>query len=93
MKIEMVCVEDGLMNIGFRKMAAYVRHLNRDTAIRYIAYDNWLSLSALIEGRSGRGPRVQEEETRRMAEPLAKADLVCFSSRRPRTRSQNSRDT
>lgn len=80
MKIEMVCVEDGLMNIGFRKMAAYVRHLNPDTTVRYIAYDNCRSLRSLVQGRYGQCPTVLDNELRAMAEPLATADMVCFSS-------------
>jgi anaerobic magnesium-protoporphyrin IX monomethyl ester cyclase len=80
MHIEMVCVEDALMNIGFRKMAAYARHLNAETTVRYIAYDNYLSFSSLIQGRYGKGPAVGDDDLRAMAEPLARADLVCFSS-------------
>lgn len=80
MKIEMVCVEDALMNIGFRKMAAYVSQLNPDTTVRYIAYNNYLSLKSLILGRYGQCPTVLEDQLRAMAEPLAKADMVCFSS-------------
>ena len=76
MKIEMVCVEDALMNLGFRKMSAYVRRINPDTTIRYIAYDNSLSLRSLILGRYGQCVDVPDEELRAMAEPLADADLI-----------------
>jgi len=33
MKIKFVCVEDGLMPIGIRKMMAFVKNLNADTEI------------------------------------------------------------
>ncbi len=80
MKIEMVCVEDGLANLGFRKMAAFVLQENPDTTIRYIAYDNRLSMSALIQGRYGTCSEVPDEQLLAMAKPLAEADIVCFSS-------------
>ena len=80
MKIELVCVEDALMNIGFRKMAARIKQLNTDTTIRYIAYDNYRSLKTIILGRYGSAPKVREETIRHMAEPLAQANIVAFSS-------------
>lgn len=80
MKIEMVCVEDGLMNLGFRKMAAFVLQENPDTTIRYIAYDNRLSMGALILGRFGTCSEVPDEQLLAMAKPLAEAETVCFSS-------------
>ena len=80
MKVEMVGVEDALMNIGFRKMAAFVRKLNADTTVRYIAYSNYLSLRSLLGLGYGKCPNVPEDDLRAMAEPLAKSDMVCFSS-------------
>ncbi len=79
MKIAMVCVEDGLMSVGTRKMTAFVRTLNPDTTASYVTYDNFRSLWRTLLGENG-ASRFSEELISEMAEPLAKADMVCFSS-------------
>src|SRR6266536_1532997 len=76
----MVCVEDALMNVGFRKMAARIRQLNPDTSIHYITYANYRSLATIILGRYGSAPAVRETFIREMAEPIAHSDIVAFSS-------------
>lgn len=80
MKIALVCVEDGLMSVGFRKIAAFVRTLNADTTVHFVPYQNARSLKLMLLGRQGECGGVSEDALREMAEPLAKADLVGFSS-------------
>src|SRR5437870_2004942 len=80
MKIALVCVEDGLMSVGFRKIGAYVRSLNADTNVHYVPYENHRSLMLILLGRAGQASDVADDYIREMAEPLAKADVVGFSS-------------
>lgn len=80
MKISLICCEDGLMNIGFRKIAAQIKKLNPGTTVYYIACDNSRSVKTVILGRYGDYPSVQENIMRKMAEPIAGADIVAFSS-------------
>lgn len=80
MKIAMVCVEDALMNVGFRKMCAQVKELHAQTQIFYVTYTNYRSLKAALLGRYGDAPQVPPDIINHMAEPLAAFDLVAFSS-------------
>lgn len=86
MEISLVCVEDALLNIGFRKLAAYVKkELRYDASIYYAAHgDSWRSYSNMILGKIGNPVgEDDEEQARRMAEPIADADIVAFSSMSP----------
>ena len=76
----MVCCEDALMNVGFRKMAAQIKKLHRDTTVYYVAYNNYRSMKSILLGRYGDAPSVPDEVICEMASPLAQADLVAFSS-------------
>lgn len=80
MKIALVCVEDGLMSVGFRKIAAFVKTLNPETTGHYVPYQNYRSLKVILLGQHGECADVPEDAIREMAEPLAKADIVGFSS-------------
>lgn len=71
------------MTVGFRKLAAYVnKHLDYDTDIYYaIPEDSWTSVSTILFGSRGETFYENDEEmARRMAEPVADADIVGFSS-------------
>lgn len=86
MRISLVCVEDALLNIGFRKLAGYVsKTLKYDTDIYYVAEGgNFRSYSQMIFGTWGETPNSDEERLRRIAEPIASdADIVAFSSMTP----------
>lgn len=80
MKIALACVEDGLMSVGFRKIGAFTKTLNADTTVHYVPYQNARSLKVILLGRHGECAAVPEDSIREMAEPLAKADIVGFSS-------------
>lgn len=80
MKVALVCVEDGIVSVGFRKMAAYVKVLNPDTTVYYVSQGKYRSLRAMIAGRQGEWNALHREDARRIAEPLSRADLVGFSS-------------
>ena len=80
MKIGLVCVEDNLMSIGFRKIGAYVKKLHPDTKVHYVPYKNSKDLMTVILGEHGTAAEVPEESLREIAEPLAKFDVVGFSA-------------
>ncbi len=76
MKIALVNVEDGIVSIGFRKMAALVKSLHPDAAIRYVAPGRRSLREHLFPSNAGRGERAAEE----IAWSLDGADVVGFSS-------------
>jgi anaerobic magnesium-protoporphyrin IX monomethyl ester cyclase len=78
MKISMVTIEDGLNNVGFRKISAYVRKIHPNTDIFYVITGNSRSFSHLLFSRGG--PTLPDDDVERIAERLADADMVGFSS-------------
>ena len=40
MKIKLLTIEDGLNNMGFRKLAAYVKAIHADTDVYYVVTGN-----------------------------------------------------
>jgi len=81
MKMRIVSVEDGIDNVGFRKMSAYARRLNSDTDVYYVPTGNVRGLYRTItmHGTS----RQDDRDVRRIAEELADSDIVGFSSMTP----------
>jgi len=80
MKIALVSVEDGIMAVGFRKFAAFVRTLDAAAEPRYVAQGNYRSLRRILSARMGGDGAAAREFVDGAAEPLAKADLIGFSS-------------
>src|ERR1051326_2069522 len=80
MKIHMVSLEDGITAIGFRRIAAFVQQLNADTHVFYVGTRRYLSLSKLIFRTMGQAESFEKGEIEEIAETLAAADLVAFSS-------------
>ena len=78
MKIRMVCLEDGIMAVGFRKMSAYVERLNPDTHTHFVSTNNWRSMTGVLRGAAGGA--LDDEGVNEIAEGLADADLVGLSS-------------
>ena len=79
MKINVVSVEESLMCIGVRRVSAYLKELNPDTTAYYVCDTRARWLVDTVLARSG-AKLDPETEMRRMAEPIADADIVCFSS-------------
>jgi anaerobic magnesium-protoporphyrin IX monomethyl ester cyclase len=80
MKIHMVSLEDGITAIGFRRMAAFVQQINPGTRVFYVGTRRYLSLSKLIFRTMGQPPSFGREGIDEIAETVAAADLVAFSS-------------
>lgn len=86
MKISLVCVEDAITNIGFRKLAAYVnKELNYNTDIYFAAQgNNYRSYYNMIFGEWGQPPKHPEKSARHIAEEVApNTDVIGFSSMTP----------
>jgi len=79
MKINIISLEDDLISIGFRKVSAYIKKLNPGTTTYYIPGANYRSFKSVLLARLP-GPFESESEARRIAEPIADADIVGFSS-------------
>jgi anaerobic magnesium-protoporphyrin IX monomethyl ester cyclase len=80
MRMKMVCLEDGITSCGFRKMAAFVAQLNPDTESCYVSTNRWKSLPNLIRGTFGTEGELNDDGIDEIAQHLAKADMVGFSS-------------
>lgn len=81
MKINLVSVEDGLDNIGFRKLSAYVRSLYPDTAAYYVTTGNNRALGKVLAMR-GVKP-LPQTDVELIAEHIAAAEVIGFSSMTP----------
>ena len=80
MHIKMVCLEDGITSCGFRKMAAFVAKLNSDTESCYVSTNRFKSLPNLIRGTFGTEGELDDDGVDEIAQHLATADMVGFSS-------------
>jgi len=78
MKVALLSLEDGIIGCGFRKMAAFVERINPDTTTCYVSTNFHHTFMSHLLSRYG--GKMQEELLERIAEPLAEADLVGFSS-------------
>ena len=80
MRVNLVCVEDGIISVGFRKMVSYARLQEPDTHGYFVALNNNLSLINLLTGKYGEAKQISSKLIEEIAEPLAQGDIVGFSS-------------
>jgi anaerobic magnesium-protoporphyrin IX monomethyl ester cyclase len=80
MRIRMVCLEDGIISCGFRKMAAWVERLNPDTRACYVSTSNYRSLVRALTGTTASRGMLDPEAVDEIARGLVDADLLGFSS-------------
>ena len=78
MKIRLACIEDGLENIGFKKFAAYVQSIHKDTQAAFVPTGNVYSLIRHITEK-GAGD-LNENDIHEVAQFLAEGDLVGLCS-------------
>ena len=78
MKITMVCFEDGLDNIGFRKIASYIKSIHKDTTAAYVPTGNLRSLFKTIIGK-GAGS-LSERDIFLVAKFLSNSDVIGICS-------------
>ena len=79
MRVHIVSIEESLMSLGVRKMSAFVKTLTPDTHAFFVSLGNVGSFRRILRGRYETGVQ-NEDEARCMAEPIAAADIVAFSS-------------
>jgi radical SAM superfamily enzyme YgiQ (UPF0313 family) len=79
MRIKMVSLEDGTTSCGFRKMAAFVSRINRDTESCYVTTKRYSSLGNVLFGSHGIGA-MGDDQIDEIAQGLTDADLIGFSS-------------
>ncbi len=79
MRVKLVSLEDGTTSCGFRKIAAYTSRINPDTESCYITTKRYASLGNILFGSHGIG-KMGDEQVDEIAQGLADADLIGFSS-------------
>src|SRR2546426_9343069 len=62
MKIHLVSLEDGITAIGFRRIAAFVEQINKDTRVFYVGTRCYQSLSKWIRRSMGQARRFGSDE-------------------------------
>jgi radical SAM superfamily enzyme YgiQ (UPF0313 family) len=80
MKINMVSLEDGIIALGFRKMAAFMERVNPDTRIHYVGTPRYRSVMKSLKRNLGDKPPFGPDEIDEIAQGLAGADVVACSS-------------
>ena len=81
MKVKLVSIENGIAAFGFRRIASMARKLNPDTEIYFLTAGNLYSLITHLFPSSQK--KFTDRDLNAIAEELAKADLLCFSSMSP----------
>jgi anaerobic magnesium-protoporphyrin IX monomethyl ester cyclase len=81
MRIQLVCVEDGITSCGFRKLAAYTARLHPGTESCYISTRSYRTIRAAVSGTMGGvSTLIDREDVEEIAQGLREADVVGFSS-------------
>lgn len=80
MHVRMVSLEDGITSCGFRKMAAYVARINRDTEAFYVTTARYKTIGNGVTGGRGSGGDLSDDEVDEVANGLIGAELLGFSS-------------
>lgn len=78
MKINLITIEDGLNNTGFRKFCAYAKKIHPNTDAFYVTTGNSRSFKHLLFAKSS--PFLEPAEVEEIAAGIAGADIVGFSS-------------
>ena len=78
MKIHLICIEDGLENVGFRKFSAYVRSIHSDTKAAYVPTGNIYSIINIMR-EQGAGT-LKEEEINAIGKFLGESDIAGICS-------------
>ena len=81
MRIQLVCLEDGITSCGFRKLAAYAERLHPGTRSCYVSTRSYRTVRAAVSGTMGTLATVHDRaQVEEIAQGLCKADLLGFSS-------------
>ncbi len=75
----MVCLEDGIMSCGFRKIAAFAERINADTRSYFVSTNHFGGLK-FLRGHLGGAAEFDESAVDEVARGLCDADVIGFSS-------------
>ena len=76
--IRLACVEDGLDNTGFRKIAAYIKSIHPNTKVAYVPTANHRNLIGVLMEKGG--GNLNDSDIHRVAQFMAEGDIAAFSS-------------
>jgi len=80
MKINLVCFEDGIIGVGFRKVASFVKSIHHDVDCYFLSPTKHKTPLRILLMKNGNPGILDRELIREIAEPLAKGDILGFSS-------------
>ena len=78
MKVHLICIEDGLENVGFRKLSAYVRSIHSNTKAAYVPTGNIYSIINIMR-EEGAGT-LKEEDINAVGKFLGESDIAGICS-------------
>ena len=76
--IRLACVEDGLDNTGFRKIAAFIKKINPNTKVAYVPTANHRNLVGVLMEKAG--GNLNENDIYKIAKFMAEGEIAAFSS-------------
>ena len=81
MRVQLVCLEDGITSCGFRKLAAYAAQLQPGSESCYVSTRSYRTIRAAVSGTMGTLPSLLDrDQVDEIAQGLRHADLLGFSS-------------
>lgn len=81
MRIQLVCLEDGITSCGFRKLAAQAARLHPGTESCYVSTRSYRTVRAAVSGTMGTlSTLLDRDQVEEVAQGLRGADLLGFSS-------------
>ena len=83
MKIIFCSVENGIISIGFRKIASFVKAIHPDIEVCYVTPSNLYSRIDAVVNFGNTSNDLPIKDTKAVAKYLSKADILCFSSMTP----------
>ena len=76
--IRLACIEDGLDNTGFRKIAAFIKSIHSNTTVAYVPTANHRNIVGILMEKSGGNLNVSD--IHRVAQFMAEGNIAAFSS-------------
>ena len=83
MKIIFCSVENGIISIGFRKMASFVKEIHPNIEVCYVTPSNMYSRIDAVVNFGNTNNEMPTKDIKVIAKYLATADIVCYSSMTP----------
>ena len=76
--IRLACIEDGLDNTGFRKIAAYIKSIHPNTKVAYVPTANHRNLIGVLMEKGG--GNLNDSDIHKVAQFMAEGNIAAFSS-------------